>query len=1631
MNPTTGTAESQSQTLPGAVRRVLGQLDRRIRVGAVLRGLGTVALVVALIAMVGMALDFAWPLPRLLRWLIWLGWLAAGAWVLGTRVVPPLLRRRESLELAAVAERTHPELGERLTGTVGLLGETGRPHGSPELIAALAWDASNHVGRIDPKRAVSLRRAGRRLALGGAVLGLVVVPGWIWPDTFGRLGRRFLAPWADLARVSRYVVTVAPGDRVVALGDDVTIQAKIRDRYGRPTALENSTIEWTDEQGTTRRVAMEEGISEAASSLEPSRAFSAILPRVAGSFSYRVVSGLAESRKFRIKAVEPPRVEALEAKVEPPAYTKFPAYSARDASRVEAWEGSRITLKVSTSRPARAIEVEWPKVKEPVRATLAADHRSGSVVVIAETSGGFSLRIRDEQGLASRAETPRRLVVRPDAPPLLRVPGSDKAEETRPDDTLRIPVAARDDVAVASVELHYTIERARGESVAQEGESGHVVASWKGLGMASARGVLELPLKPLGLKPGDKVSYRVRVADNRPAPRGPNVVWSTPRMLGIVANAETLQTRQNRLEREAIQAKLDALKAAAAETRKETEQLRYAADAAQRGNGAWEEPQQRELEQREVEARAVSDRLQVLARELAADAKFRPLSRPARQIAEVEAEGGRAMLEQAHKQENPTQRLNDLRQADARLAAVSHRLDELQREFDALNRRNADLQRLGTLADREAAIAQDAAEKAADRAQLDRLQAEQAAVRNDLDGLLKSSPELRADVLASQAGEADALARRARELARRQRDEARSATDLGHRGEALRALAEAQRALEDDARRLALEVNEPLGENGRGGVNTEAIRQAVDPIERGDLEQARHRLEGAEHELRRLTRDLEDVPNDLKALAGRLARRQEALAGPVAEAIREVKDKPEPSVQDMAAMIEKLRPLAERQEAIARLVASIQPPHNTQSEDFKRFPQDAARSATQGTAHASESMRALKPRAIEARQDEARRELRRLADALPDVHRRQEPARQRLGEAMRQTDEIGRELERHLRETAPEPGKPHDAAKDAEALAARLAPFAERQAKVAAGIAALEVEPRSVPQRDRAARRAQALADALKTVTARDVPVSRRQELRSLLPAAKTEARASLERLEQKMIHGRVPGDDLAEELASDQRAITGEIAEPEARAVEAAAQRRLATALRGLSVPDAALALEDAVQAAERAARALTDPNPKRDPRAEVRAAADAAQLLADQLTDRQAPRARAEALARAQRALDQPALTADPAESARRQRGIVDALAGLPKEGRDVAEEPVRLAAELAERALQPDSDQPGSSRPTPAALAGARARAAEALEKLAAQLPPELPKPATPAQPPVTPLSDPELRLGAKSLESARGLVRRERQIREQMQSLLGERVESQQALRHESTGLGRDLADLRDRSRAISDRGHGPANEAAQLLGEHAPRSMDQGVEQLVRAQPGAARDAQRRAAEMIERGAQHAEDLAAALRAELAAAAQARPQGQPSASAPLGQAREAMRQAARQLDQAREPSQGQQAGRAAQNAMADAARALRQAAAQQFGEPGNDGDLASRDEAPPMHPQGSMPDPHSAPAGKTAADLAELKNLVQAKSGRTWGELPGHLRSEILQMSQGRYRDDYARLIQLYFREIASGAEKSP
>ena len=337
------------------------------------KGLGTLALVAALGATLGMVADVALVLPTAARWAIWGAWVASAGLALALAVVVPAVRRRRWADLAAVAESGHPDLGERITSAVDLLADhASRAHGSPELIGALAEDAAERSRGIDPAVAVSGRPAAVRLALGVLAILLVLAPSVVRPDPFEPLLMRFVAPWRDLDRIGRFVVDVTPGDKVVAVGSDVPFAATVRPRFGSAEAPKEAWLEWTDESGRSRRSRMASDSDDPA----PRRSFNLVLPRVAGSFRYRVTTGPAQSRRHAISAIEPPRVASLSATIEPPKYTKTPTTTVGNPSRIDVWQGSRITLRLAPSKAVRGVVLDWPG--EAVEGRRISSSRPGS-----------------------------------------------------------------------------------------------------------------------------------------------------------------------------------------------------------------------------------------------------------------------------------------------------------------------------------------------------------------------------------------------------------------------------------------------------------------------------------------------------------------------------------------------------------------------------------------------------------------------------------------------------------------------------------------------------------------------------------------------------------------------------------------------------------------------------------------------------------------------------------------------------------------------------------------------------------------------------------------------------------------------------------------------------------------------------------------------------------------------------------------------------------------------------------------------------------------------------------------------------------------------------------------------------
>ena len=119
-------------------------------------------------------------------------------------------------------------------------------------------------------------------------------------------------------------------------------------------------------------------------------------------------------------------------------------------------------------------------------ATLERGGGGGKLSVEAVRSGPYAVSLSDELGISSRPEPLRQVIVRSDAPPVVAVRGPEDASEASSNDTVGLGIAARDDVAVASVELHYTIERR--DSASGDAENGHRRGGSRGAGLAIGPG---------------------------------------------------------------------------------------------------------------------------------------------------------------------------------------------------------------------------------------------------------------------------------------------------------------------------------------------------------------------------------------------------------------------------------------------------------------------------------------------------------------------------------------------------------------------------------------------------------------------------------------------------------------------------------------------------------------------------------------------------------------------------------------------------------------------------------------------------------------------------------------------------------------------------------------------------------------------------------------------------------------------------------------------------------------------------------------------------------------------------------------------------------------------------------------
>jgi hypothetical protein len=478
-------------------------------------------------------------------------------WIILRGLVGRLAVPLSDAALALAVERTHPQFGDSLSTAVGLARDAAHaaPGIDPDLAARTTVKAVALAGTVRPATVFRRRRLAAVAACAAVAVGTIAALAAARPPVVGHWARRVLrlddAPWPR--RVALAAEGFTSGVRTVARGSDVAIVVRAVSAATLPDVVELRTR--PAGSGGPWRIARMGGRGAIA---DGTATFEHVLAGLATDVDVEIRGGDARLTGLSLRVVEPPAVERLAIDYEPPAYLGSGWRPMPPTRTVKVPRGARVRLRVTATKPlAEAEVVAQGRGRERVLATLAdvsggGPHDSLTAEVAAlDADLAIAIRLRDTVGVAAREPARLDLAVVPDQPPTvaLRMRGISTAVTPRASLPLEGTITDDHGLAAAAVVIHRSgteppadtrvpIDRIRGGETRVD--------------VAAASPVL-VPLEPLGLPVGCRVSVQVEARDGCGLAGGPNVgtgdAWTldvvTPEALQAMLDArETLLRRR-------------------------------------------------------------------------------------------------------------------------------------------------------------------------------------------------------------------------------------------------------------------------------------------------------------------------------------------------------------------------------------------------------------------------------------------------------------------------------------------------------------------------------------------------------------------------------------------------------------------------------------------------------------------------------------------------------------------------------------------------------------------------------------------------------------------------------------------------------------------------------------------------------------------------------------------------------------------------------------------------------------------------------------------------------------------------------------------------------------------------------
>jgi hypothetical protein len=458
----------------------IGQLERRFRLRALLRGSAVVALsaLVTTVVLVLITNALAFSRPSLIGARALLFVILACGIVFGCAF--PLLRlnRRRA---ASQTEAAFPNFQQRLV----TLAERGESEPFAELLAsdtlAMARDAEPAI--VVPNR--------RLLASLGVALGSLGVLLWMILAGPGFLGYGAALLWAgDAGAAPFYDIRVNPGDATVRRNADQLVTAQPRGIQAGAVhiyARYESTSRWEE------------------LSMQPqpgSSAYQFVFAGLPESVEYYVQTGPLRSRHFNLRVMDLPSVKQVRVTYHFPSWTGMQPAIEEHGGDLRAVEGTEANLEILTDRPLPGGVLVLDNDQQISLSGGAGNLYKGVVTVqkdgtyhVAALDHGQPVRISEDFFIeANKADPPEVVISRP---------GHDY--QASPIEEVTLEVKADDAFGLGEFNLHYSVNGGAEQSVSllkQKGEK-------------TADGSTTIRLEDFKLVPGDIVSVYASAKDAR------------------------------------------------------------------------------------------------------------------------------------------------------------------------------------------------------------------------------------------------------------------------------------------------------------------------------------------------------------------------------------------------------------------------------------------------------------------------------------------------------------------------------------------------------------------------------------------------------------------------------------------------------------------------------------------------------------------------------------------------------------------------------------------------------------------------------------------------------------------------------------------------------------------------------------------------------------------------------------------------------------------------------------------------------------------------------------------------------------------------------------------------------------